>query len=167
MFSINPSPLTTERLALEPLRVEHAAEMVDVLADPSTYEYIGGEPPSEAELAARYLRQTGGRSPDGRQVWLNWVARRREDGDAIGTVQATVSEDGSAELAWVISTSAQGNGYATEGTSAVIAWLRDQGITAFVAHIHPEHSASVRVARRLGFERKNCVKDGELRWERE
>jgi RimJ/RimL family protein N-acetyltransferase len=165
VFSIDPSPLTTERLALEPLHVEHATEMVDVLSDPALYEYIGGEPPSEAELVARYLRQAKGSSPDGRQGWLNWVARRREDGQAIGSVQATVSDEGGAELAWVIGTAEQGKGYATEATSAAIAWLREQGITGFVAHIHPAHAASEHVAERLGFQRKDSMKAGEVRWE--
>jgi hypothetical protein len=40
----------TARLALEPLRAEHATEMVAVLADPRIYEFIGDAPPSEDEL---------------------------------------------------------------------------------------------------------------------
>lgn len=32
-----------------------------------------------------------GHSPDGSQRWLNWIARRRDDRQAVGTVQATVT----------------------------------------------------------------------------
>jgi RimJ/RimL family protein N-acetyltransferase len=156
--------LTSERLVLEPLRVEHAAEMVAVLADPALYEFIGGEPPSQAELRARYRRQARGESPDGVEGWLNWVLRLRSDRTALGTVQATLRDD-AAELAWVVSTSFQGAGYATEGTSAVIAWLRGKGIMWFEAHIHPDHAASSAVARRLGFEPTALARDGEVRWE--
>ena len=64
-------PLNTERLALEPLTIDHAAEMVAVLADPALYEFTGGEPPGEAELTARYARQTSN------PAWLNWIVRER------------------------------------------------------------------------------------------
>src|SRR6184192_1521421 len=127
--------LTTERLVLEPLRVEHAGEMVAVLADPVLYEFIGGEPPSEADLTARYRRQ---RTHDG---WVNWVMRSRSSGEAVGTVEATLRDD-VAELAWVVSSRHQGSGYATEATAAAIAWLRENGIERFEAHVHPDHPAS-------------------------
>ena len=52
----------TARLVLEPLRVDHAAEMVAVLASPALYAVTGGEPPSLAELTVRYARQTAGPS---------------------------------------------------------------------------------------------------------
>ena len=39
-------PLTSERLRLEPLTVDHAPAMVAVLADPSIYEFTGGSPPT-------------------------------------------------------------------------------------------------------------------------
>ncbi|HEY7630094.1 MAG TPA: GNAT family N-acetyltransferase [Thermoleophilaceae bacterium] len=158
-------PLSTERLELEPLTVDHAPEMVDVLADPSLYEFTGGEPPSEAELVARYLRQAKGESPDGRQGWLNWIVRRREDGEAVGSVQATLRRPDLAELAWVIGNRAQGYGFSTEATAAVIGWLGDNGVVEFEAHIHPQHAASQAVATRLGFSPTDSLKAGELRWE--
>ena len=37
-------PLTTERLALEPLRPDHAHELAPVLADPALHAFTGGEP---------------------------------------------------------------------------------------------------------------------------
>jgi RimJ/RimL family protein N-acetyltransferase len=153
-----PQQLQTKRLALEPLRVEHAAEMVAVLADPALYEYIGGEPPSEADLIARYTRQTS------RGDWLNWVLREKSTHDAVGTAQATLREH-AAELAWVVSTPAQGKGYATEATSAVIAWLGQNGVHLFEAHVNPDHAASRAVAARLGFQPTQSIKKGEVRWE--
>lgn len=150
--------LTSERLTLEPLRVAHAAEMVAVLADPGMYEFTGGEPPSEADLTARYRRQT---AHDG---WLNWILRLRSTGEAVGTVQATLSEDAT-ELAWVVSSRFQGAGYAREGTGAAIAWLRANGIGSFQVHIHPDHAASKAVAARLGFEPTASIRNGEVRWE--
>jgi RimJ/RimL family protein N-acetyltransferase len=155
---LTAQPLKTTRLTLEALTVGHAAEMVAVLADPALYEYIGGEPPSEPDLVARHTRQTS------RDHWLNWILREQASGDAVGTVQATLGEH-AAELAWVVSTRAQGKGYATEATAAVIAWLRENDVRELVAHVNPDHAASRAVAARLGFQPTESIKNGEVRWE--
>lgn len=52
--------LTPVRLLLEPLSVAHASSMVNVLADPSLYEFTGGEAPSLRELENRYAAQVVG-----------------------------------------------------------------------------------------------------------
>jgi RimJ/RimL family protein N-acetyltransferase len=44
------------------------------------------------------------------------------------------------------------------------AWLRAGGIAHLVAHVHPEHRASERVAERLGLTATDVVVDGETRW---
>src|SRR5262249_29903842 len=53
----SPERLTTERLVLEPLRVEHATEMVDLLDDPALHRYVGGRPLEADELRKRYERR--------------------------------------------------------------------------------------------------------------
>lgn len=166
-------PLTTARLALEPLRPDHARELAPVLADPALHTFTGGEPASEAQLRERFTRQAAGRSPDGAQGWLNWVVRDRATGAPVGMVQATISDDDHrdrgdgghrAALAWVIATSRQGEGLATEAARAVSDRLRQQGVTRFVAHIHPDHGASAAVARHLGLAPTDERRDGEVRW---
>jgi RimJ/RimL family protein N-acetyltransferase len=85
----------------------------------------------------------------------------------VGTVQATITDgDGvrSAALAWVVATSRQGEGLATEATRAAVDWLRDRGVTRFVAHIHPDHGASAAVARHLGLAPTDARRAGEVRW---
>jgi RimJ/RimL family protein N-acetyltransferase len=159
--------LTTRRLVLEPLRPEHARELAPVLADPALHAFIGGEPATEDELRARFARQAAGRSPDGAQGWLNWVARDSETHAPVGTVQATISDADdrrSAELAWVIATTRQGEGLATEAAGAAMDWLRERGVTLFVAHIHPDHGASAAVARHLGLAATDMRHAEEVRW---
>jgi RimJ/RimL family protein N-acetyltransferase len=152
---------------LEALRADHARELAPLLADPALHAFTGGEPATEAQLHARYTRQAAGQSPDGTQGWLNWVARDRATNAPVGTVQATISDgdDGrSAELAWVIATGRQGEGLATEAAGAAMDWLRDRGVTRFVAHIHPEHHASAAVARHLGLAATDERREDEVRW---
>ena len=161
-------PLTSARLDLEPLRVEHAEEMSPLLNDPALHVFIGGEPASLADLREQYRRQAVGRSADGSQRWLNWVARRREDGRAVGTVQATLTlkdETLVAEIAWVLATPHQSQGYAREAAGVAVAWLRGQRVSRLVAHIHPDHRASQAVARAIGLTATTTVVDGETRWQ--
>ena len=160
--------LETDRLVLEPLRVEHAEEMTPVLADEALHEFIGGRPESVDELRARYRRQARGVSDDGDEQWFNWVLRRRDTGALAGTVQATVLRDGDrvvAEVAWVVGIHHQGQGLAREAAVAMALWLRSQGATVLVAHVHPDHAASAGVARALGLQPSDVVEDNETRWE--
>lgn len=96
------------------------------------------------------------------------MVRRRVDGRALGTVQATVTQDASgtiAEVAWVIATPHQAQGCAREAASIMVAWLRKHGVSAVVAHVHPDHQASQRVAFAVGLTATTTVVDGEIRWE--
>jgi RimJ/RimL family protein N-acetyltransferase len=156
------------RVALEPLTVSHAEEMAPLLDDPELYGFIGGQPLTIEELRHRYQRQATGRSADGNQRWCNWIVRRRHDARAVGTVQATIAGDGhdlTAEVAWVIARGYQRNGYAREAAQVMIEWLLDRGADSVVAHIHPQHHASMAVARALGLTATTTVFDGEIRWE--
>jgi RimJ/RimL family protein N-acetyltransferase len=161
------SVITTERLTLGPLTAADAGEMVGVLGDVSLYRFTGGAPPTLAALADRYARLERG-SPTAGESWLNWVVRRRTDVAAIGTVQATVVADSRcpprAHLAWVIGAPWRGHGYAAESATALVSWLHDGGITDCVAHIHPDHVASERVARRAGLHPTPKRVDGEVVW---
>src|SRR3954449_9883718 len=95
--------LETERLRLDPLTVADAEPMVEVLGDPALYDVIGGDPPTLDALHARYVRLVAGRSDDGRETWLNWIVRLRDGDGAVGTLQATIIDDGQcADVAWVI-----------------------------------------------------------------
>ncbi len=155
-------PIATTRLTLTPIEVADAAEMVDVLSDPSLYAFTGGMPPTLAQLEDRYRHQSAGADGDD-EIWHNWVLRL--DDKAIGYVQATVKGD-HADLAWVVGVPWQGFGYATEASVAMKDWLRDHGAARFSAHIHPDHSASQAIAARLELQpTRRLDDDGEMIWE--
>jgi RimJ/RimL family protein N-acetyltransferase len=161
-------PIVTARLLLEPLSVGHAPSMIEVLAEPSLYEYTGSEAPSLKLLEHRYAVQAVGHSDDGSQWWLNWVVIMRDLGRPVGYVQATVEYDGSrlvADIAWVVSPTWQGNGIASEATRAMVDWLRSNGVHSLTAHIHPDHQASMKVAQNQALHATSSKKDGETRWE--
>lgn len=127
--------------------------MAEVLGDTRLHRHIGGEPLTLEELRARYRRLVTGPSPYHRERWLNWIVRRRRDGQAVGTVQATVTpgENGPrAAVAWVIGMPYQGFGFASEAARALVDWLDRNGVHDVVANVHPANLASAAVARRAG-----------------
>ena len=161
-----PRVRPSERLRLEPLTIDDADEMAAVLSDAALYRFTGGSPPQVEELRRRYRAQVAGTSPDGREAWHNWVVRLRSDGTAIGFAQSTVDRaTGAAELAWVVGTPWQGNGYGREAVTALAAALREAGSGRLLANIHPEHTASQRVAEQAGLRRTGRLVDGEEEWE--
>jgi RimJ/RimL family protein N-acetyltransferase len=164
MSAIAAEPIRTSRLALLPLRAEHAAEMAAALADPGLHAFIGGAPLSPQDMRTRYEHLAAG-SPDPAVSWCNWVIQLLDPGCLVGTVQATITADGPmAEVAWVVGTPWQGQGIATEAARALVAWLGQQSVTAVIAHIHPDHRASAAVAAAAGLTPTNERHDGEIRW---
>jgi RimJ/RimL family protein N-acetyltransferase len=163
-------PLETERLTLEPLRVEHADEMWPLLDDARLYTFTGGDPPALDELRSSYVRRVNAGIVDGRRRWVNWVVRSRASGGAVGGMQATITFDAAgvvAELAWILGHAHQGHGYGREAAAAMVAWLREAGADELIAIIHPRHEASMALARGLGLSPTDVVVDGEIRWQRE
>jgi RimJ/RimL family protein N-acetyltransferase len=164
-----PAPvLQTECLSLEPLRVDHAEEMAPLLDDPRLFVFTGGSPRTLDELRSRYEQQVSVWSVDRCERWMNWIVRARSGGEAVGGMQATMTLHGDAvvgELAWIIGSRHQRRGYAREAAVAVAAWLREQGAQILFADIHPEHEASMAVARALGLTPGDQIlESGEIRW---
>ena len=163
MSIIAAQAITTRRLDLLPLLVEHAEEMAAVLSDPALHTFTGGNPDTPQALRSRYQRMTAG-SPDPAVTWLNWVIRLRDEACLTGTVQATIGP--SAEIAWVVGTAWQGRDIATEAAQGLVDWLGRQRITTVIAHIHPDHQASAAVAAAAGLTPTDQWHDGEIRWRR-
>jgi len=144
--------IKTDDLVLEPLAARHAEAMFEVLSDPALYRYLDHPaPPSVEHLRDVYTRLETRRSPDGRELWLNWVVRPT-GGPPVGYVQATVTANREAWVAFVFSSRHWGRGYATQATQAVIGHLTAaQGVTRFLATVEAENQRSIRLLERLAF----------------
>lgn len=164
--TLEPSVITTERLRLDPLRVDDADELAALLDDERLHEFVGGLPATVPELRQRYEQLVAGSSDPG-EVWLNWVAHRRADSQPVGTMQATVAVVGggvTAWVAWVVGVEWQNRGFASEAARALADWLKRQGVDEVVAHVHPDHRASEAVAARAGLRPTAEWADGERVW---
>src|SRR5688572_33251179 len=120
--------------------------MFVVLNDAALYEFTGETPPPDiAALTLRYERWEARSSPDGSELWFNWVLSLRPGSELIGYVQASVLPS-HAHVAWVVGSRWQKHGYATEAAKKVLQWLLELGIRDIRASIHPNHVASIRIA---------------------
>lgn len=140
-----------EGVTLEPQLASHAAELYAVIADPALYEFIDTkEPASEAALRKRLTRLESRTSPDGTEHWLNWIVRSSA-GELVGYVQATVTPDHSAEIAYVLGRAHWRKGYAYAACTAMIDELRKSyGVTRLTATLDPANTASLALLRKLG-----------------
>ena len=156
--------LPTARLILEPIRPDHADELFEPLQDTHLYTYIPQDaPPSTEALRERFAWLAAGKSPDGTQVWLNWVARRTDDGTVVGMYQATVYPDRIADIAYITFIGSQGQGFAAEVCAEVIRHLGERyGVRVVGADIDTRNQASIALVGRLGFSHVHTTKDADF-----
>lgn len=158
-----PRRITQARLALEPLCAAHADEMFEPLSNPAHYTFIPQEPPASLKiLRERYERLESRRSPNGRELWLNW-AIRLATGEAAGLVQATGFPDGKASIAYELFAAFQGKGFATDAVRAALSHLRDDaGLIEARALADTRNVKSIALLERLGFLRTRMIKDADF-----
>jgi RimJ/RimL family protein N-acetyltransferase len=99
-----------------------------------------------------------GVSPNGSQLWLNWIVARLEDHIPIGYVQATVPRGlDHALMGWTIGRAAQGHGYASESVRAVCTHLMNNGVPELRAIIDVRNAPSIALAEGAGFVREATI----------
>ncbi len=154
--------VATQRLMLEPLGAGHAERLFSLLSDPALYTFLPGDPPVSVEaLHERYERLEWRRSPDGKELWLNWAARQ-ESGTYVGLVEATVRADASAQIAYFVFHPFQRQGFAAEAVEAVVMHLKnDIGVETARALLDTRNEASWRLLERLGFKRTRTIKNAD------
>lgn len=137
---------------------DHARGLFDALTDPRIYEFLDGGPPKDAQsITKRITRQAKG-PIDGHEVWLNWSIFQA--GHIVGLTQATITPDGQADIAYVLSPKAWGHGVAETATRLMIDELiRDHGVTRLVADTDQANAPSQRLLARLGFKQTHCHGD--------
>ena len=155
--------IASERGVLVALRPDDADELAGLLEEPDLREWLRAH--DVGELRARFAGWESRRSPDGGELWLNWVVREQSDGRALGWVQATVRGN-AASVAYALLPAERGAGIASEAVRALVRWLRDQlGVRTVTAEIDDANAASARVAVAAGFERTIRRAGDEVVWE--
>jgi RimJ/RimL family protein N-acetyltransferase len=126
--------------------------MFAVLSDPAIYGFENIPPPSEEWLVNRFKKLESRQSPDGKQLWLNWVVRLSNK-ELTGFVQATVLDSGLCYVAYEFSSKHWRKGL---GRSAVTAMLRELAsnyqVTTALAVLKTNNFRSYALLLNLGFD---------------
>jgi RimJ/RimL family protein N-acetyltransferase len=150
--------LETKRLRMRSHILADFVHTKAVWSDPAVVTFMGARPFTEEECWARFLRYLG--------LWAAlgfgyWVVEEKSTGDFVGEVGFGVfkrdmvpSLGDAPELGWALAPAQHGKGYATEAAQAAIQWGREHFTDDMVCIIHPEHSASINVASKCGFQRR-------------
>jgi RimJ/RimL family protein N-acetyltransferase len=151
--------IETPRLRLRGFRAGDLDAQAAAMADEEVVRHLGGRPFSREETWRKILASPG--------LWDllgygYWVAERLEDGAYLGQIgfadfkrDMTPSIENMPEMGWIFAPQAQGKGYASEAAEAALAWA-DASLNApeIVAIIDPGNAASIRVAEKAGFDRR-------------
>lgn len=146
--------LSCGTLRLVPQTATHAAELFELLSDPRLYAFEGEPPRSLAWWTDRLERLSERRSPDGREVWLNWVVFR--DNVLLGYVHATLFEapDGRrcAWVAYVLGSAHWGQGLASQAVRCMERELvAAHGVQRLAAVFKRANVRSKRLLERLDY----------------
>jgi RimJ/RimL family protein N-acetyltransferase len=151
--------LHTERLKLRHFRTDDIQQFAETMADPEVVRYLGGEPNDREDAWRKLLTGAGFWSLMGIGMW---AVERRSDSRLIGHLgffdfqrDMRPSISGEPEMGWIFNPRAHGQGYATEACEEALGWFdRTQPPASIPAIISLENMPSMRLAQRLGFERK-------------
>jgi RimJ/RimL family protein N-acetyltransferase len=147
--------LTTERIELVPMTIEHLPLLVALDADAEVLRYILGRARTEQEVHDYWGPVCRDRAADA--VGLGWwVGRRRRDGDFLGwwdlSPERPVPERPvRAEAGWRLGRRHWRQGLATEGARALLAYgFGDVGLQTAWAETMAVNTASRAVMTKLG-----------------
>lgn len=145
-------PQDTARLRFREMTPEDLDLMAGLLGDPEVMTYYPA--PKTRDEAAKWIAWN--EANYARHGYGLWIVETH-DGEFLGdcglTWQKTNGESAELEVGYHVRTDRQGAGYATEAAAACRDFARDTlKSPRLVAIIHPENTASRRVAEKLGMQ---------------
>src|SRR3989442_15492062 len=146
--------LETDRLVLRRFTMADADNLVRLDADPDVMRFVtGGIPPSREEIENEFLPAFLGYYQR-YEGYGFWAAIEKATGEFLGWFHFRPRADaapGEVELGYRLRKSAWGNGYATEGSRALIRkGFTEFGVQRVVAETMAVHTASRRVMEKAG-----------------
>ncbi len=140
------------RLTLEPQLAVHAEAMFALLDDDALWAYTARQSLESVDaLRERFRLLETRRSPDARELWLNWIVVVQSE--EAGFVQASVQEEtGEALVGYVIAKRFWSLGLGTEAVGVMLQHLDGAlGVSRAVAYVDERNVASLRLLGKLGF----------------
>jgi RimJ/RimL family protein N-acetyltransferase len=156
--------LETDRLILRMFRESDTSSYAEMCADPEVMRYINAGEPLAREDAWRHMAMVLGHWQ--LRGYGLWAAEERSTGEMVGRIGCWQPEGWpELEVGWMLRRRFWGKGYATEAARASLHFAFSQlQAEHVISVIHPDNSASIRVAERIGerFERRARVRGSEV-----
>ena len=146
---MNITNLETDRLLLRAWRLEDFAPYEKMCADPEVMRYLGGKTFNRLEAWRHMAFLIGHWDLLG---YGHWAVEEKSSGRFAGRIGLLNPAGWPAfEIGWTLGCEFWGKGYATEGARRALQYAFNELDKAHVISlIHPENTASIRVAERLG-----------------
>jgi len=140
------------QVRLEPQTEQHAEGLFAALQAVEIHEFIGSAPPASVDdVRQRILRQNKGPQDGSGDIWLNWIVF--VDEDIAGFTQSTITPDGTANLAYVLSPSFWGRSLGYEACRLTLIALSEmENVKSVVADTQRGNLRSAALLTRLGFQ---------------
>jgi|SRR5689334_10273004 len=140
--------LTTPRLILRPQLQADAEALFTILGDPRATRFWNRPAMTRLAVVEELVREQQAAMAQG--LCHYWTVMR--DGEAVGSVDLSLIQNGSAELGFMLRRNCWGQGFATEAAGAVV----DHGfaalkLTRLAAAVQCANRAAARVLEKNGF----------------
>ena len=141
------SVVTTERLILRGITEEDSRDIVLWRANPEVYQYFKSPKALTIQDHLDWLHNIYAAS-DNR---FDWMCLEQQTGRHVG-VFGLVRKEGEAEVNYLLAPSAQHRGYGYEAVKRLILFAnRTWNTKRFIAEIHSQNLASLKLIEKLGF----------------
>src|SRR3954464_13134429 len=140
--------LTTERLVLRPRETWDSAALFAILGDREAMRFWGRPAITRLAVVDEVIAEQQIATAEG--LCHYWTIT--EKGEAVGSVDLSLIQDGAAELGFLVRRDHWGRGLASEAAAAVAGHgLKDIGLRRIVAVVQNENIPAVRVLEKIGF----------------
>ncbi|WP_206542537.1 GNAT family N-acetyltransferase [Microbacterium testaceum] len=167
-FVLPPAPerleVVRERVRLRPVVDADLEAMVRYRGDADVCRFLPFEPQTAEDIRGRIGHLFGGTSLEGERGGVVLAIEHLADGTVIGDLVIFHLDlrAGSAEIGWVVSPAASGQGLATEAVRALIdTAFAVYGLRRLVARIDADNARSLALAERVGMRREAHLVENE------
>jgi RimJ/RimL family protein N-acetyltransferase len=145
--------LTTDRLVLRPQEKRDSAALFTILGDPEAMRFWSRPAITRLSVVEEIVAEQQAAMANGHCRY--WTIM--EDGQAVGSVDLSLIQDGAAELGFLVRRDRWGAGLAGEAAAAVVTHGLDElGLLRLVAVAQEDNFPAKRVLEKTGFRQADC-----------
>lgn len=156
--------IRTSNLVLEPIIVDHAESLFKVLKSEKLYEFIPLDPPKSVDvLKEKFTRWVKRGSIDGSEIWLNYAVFMPSHNNYVGTLQATIVDNGISYIAYDVVPEMWRKGIGKEACVGMIDFIYKSFPTVKIgALVDTRNDRSWKLLESLGFIREKKIENADF-----